>query len=79
MSDNPNCLTPITSSNLPAATVKPPLTVLECQLGPAFATLNGVHTLYLNGKDPIIAMYSVGAGSPTINMNFFTMFLISLS
>jgi len=50
MNDNPKCLTPISSTNLPATTAKPPLTVLECQLGPAFAKLNGAHTLYLNGK-----------------------------
>jgi hypothetical protein len=46
----PTCLTPISATNLPAPTAKPALSVLECQLGPAFATLNGVHNLNLNGK-----------------------------
>ena len=51
MNANPTCLTPISSTNLPATTVKPALTVLECQLGPAFAKLKGAHKLYLNGKE----------------------------
>ena len=50
MNQNPNCLTPITSDNLPQSTTVPPLTVLECQLGPAYSNLNGVHNLNLNGN-----------------------------
>ena len=47
---NTTCLTPISDTNLPTSTAAPPLTVLECQLGASFASLNGAHILRLNGK-----------------------------
>ena len=47
---NTTCLTPISAANLPTSTAAPPLTALECQLGPAFASLNGAHNLRLNGQ-----------------------------
>jgi hypothetical protein len=57
MNNFPTCLTPISATNLPAPTAKPALSVLECQLGPAFANMNGVHNLNLNGKSGLFSAF----------------------
>jgi len=48
MNQYPNCLSPSNSTDVPSSN-GPGLSVLECQLPPAFSNLNGVHQLNLNG------------------------------
>ena len=50
MKSYPECLTPVSSANLPP-TDTPALTDSECKMPSSLANLNGVHSLKLNGKN----------------------------
>ena len=66
LNDNPDCMPPITSNNVPSTNV-PGNTAMECQLGGAFANLNGVYNLRLNGN--FFERSSLLVGSPQNTKN----------